>query len=236
MRMSLHGFKPPTPPQVLNVFVPHFSSSLRKLSRGYLVFELLFLLIFLGRRDLGFLGFHCARQGGRHSLAPYLVPTWKGAVSVSVRTLPAESCVSAVLTQGVESLLCSPGPKQGLSCFPFCGLSTSSLDLPPRVSRDDQQDWRQIFSDAHPLKGYVVYTWLRVPLCFHSLPLFVKIGHLCGFLLGQKCSSWYCTIVCMRGLGGGLCGARKVPRPLSLSVVTGIQVGGSGRGQVNVQM
>lgn len=117
----------PPPPQVFNMFVPHFSSSLRKLRRGYLIFELLFLLNFLGRRDLGF---HCARQGGRHSFAPYLVPRWKGAVSVSVRTLLAEPCVSTALTHGVESLLCSPGPKQGLSCFPFRGLSTSSLDLP----------------------------------------------------------------------------------------------------------
>lgn len=44
---------PPTPPQVFNVLVPHFSSSLRKIRRGSLSLELLFLN-FLGRRHLGF--------------------------------------------------------------------------------------------------------------------------------------------------------------------------------------
>lgn len=78
--------------------------------------------------------------------------------------------------------------------------------------------------------------WLCVPLCFR--PPFVKLGLLCGFILGQKCSSWYCTVVGMRGLGEGPVWYKKGPCPLSLFVATDIGGewggGGSGRGQVNV--
>ncbi|KAF6104464.1 hypothetical protein HJG60_011389 [Phyllostomus discolor] len=67
-----------------------FPSSQRMLSRGYLI--LIFLWDVWAERIVNFLsGTVPARQGGRHSFAPSLEPPWKGTVSGSAATLPAEA-------------------------------------------------------------------------------------------------------------------------------------------------
>lgn len=55
-------------------------------------------------------------------------------------------------------------------------------------------------SEAHPFKVTCVYVVVRA-FVFHTLSpsFFVKLGTFCGFTLGQKYSSWYSTVVCMRG-------------------------------------
>ena len=127
-------------PQDVGCVCAPFPSSPRMLSRGYLI--LIFLWDVWAERVLNFLSDTVpARQGGRHSFALSLEPTWKGTVSGSVATLPAEAlCIhhsdTGVSPPGSPAEL--PGPCRGFPAFPFIVSAPAAQFLPPCISRGDR--------------------------------------------------------------------------------------------------
>lgn len=105
---SLHGFKPL--PGMLVVSVPR-SLLLRGCSAGATSSSTSCGTDVWAERILNFLSDTVpARQGGRHSFAPSPEPPWKGTVSRSAATLPAEALCIHSFDTGVsppEALLSS---------------------------------------------------------------------------------------------------------------------------------
>lgn len=197
------------------------------------VLMLLLLWDFLERRILTFLSNTVPGKAGG-CLCPFS-SAWRGTVSGSVRALQAGAPGILRLDSVFppEALLRSQPAHRIPHCPPI--IAPAACCLPSRVSRDGKWDWRQALSDAHPSKLHRVYVTVCVPLGLHppSPNPFVKVELLCGFILGQKYSSWFA--LCAHERTRGRPRVVQGPCPLCLSVVTGIRVEGvSGRGQVNI--
>lgn len=182
-----------------------FSPCLGMLSRSYLILVPLSLWDLLDKRDLEFppntgLG----KAKGVFCSFSQLECHQQGPVQTTVTqdTVPP------------EALLCSPSPSGRFHAAPSMVLAPAAWLHPARVSRGGEQDWRPNLPDAYPLKGQTCICGYMCLCVFISLLLYlffsVKSG-LCGFILGQKYSSWYCTVMCMKRIGGRSMWYKKGP-------------------------
>lgn len=134
-------------------------------------------------------------KAGAMSLPFCLVPTRKGAVVGSLRTLPAEALCSQPLGTGwfpTRSPAWFPGLSRESHAFPFTVLApaTPSTLESPEVSKVVGDS----LSDVHPLEDYLCLygcVCLCVFIAFHPQPCFFFFFFFflnldCGFILGQK--------------------------------------------------